>query len=248
MARGIIYLMTTTVHGLVKIGKTKIDQFETRMRFLESNGYKNVSGLKINFAIEVEDYDKKELLLFNIFSKSRVSNAELFSLNVNLIRQLLSSFDGKIIYPKENKNEVFERATIQVEKNNHSNNRTDNKKIKSEKTIFDKTFSVLPPDKYEYKVKSTIDKNFYHGFLVVTKKKLILKKGSTCAPISTLRCIAFRNSLPLKNSELQEDVECYSVSLAASVIAGHEVNGWDCWKTKNGDKIDIYRRKINVEK
>lgn len=247
MARGIIYLMTTTVHGLVKIGKTRIDQFETRMRFLESNGYKNVSGLKMNFAIELEDFDEKELLLFDIFSKSRVSDAELFSLDVNLIRQLLSSFDGKIIYPKENKNEVFERATIQVEKTNHFNNKNDNKKIKSE-SIFDKTISVLPPGKYEYRMKSAVDKNFYHGFLIVTKKKLILKKGSTCAPISTLRCIAFRNSLPLKNSELQEDVECYSVSLAASVIAGHEVNGWDCWKTKNGDKIDIYRKKINVEK
>ncbi len=32
--------MTTVVSGLVKIGKTKTDNFEKRMRFLESNGYK----------------------------------------------------------------------------------------------------------------------------------------------------------------------------------------------------------------
>lgn len=47
--KGIIYLMTTTVAGLVKIGKTRIDNYETRIKFLESNGYQNVSGLKINF-------------------------------------------------------------------------------------------------------------------------------------------------------------------------------------------------------
>lgn len=33
MAKGIIYLMTTVVSGLIKIGKTGNDQFENRMRF-----------------------------------------------------------------------------------------------------------------------------------------------------------------------------------------------------------------------
>lgn len=39
MSRGIIYVMTTVVDGLVKIGKTGCDNFEQRMTYLENNGY-----------------------------------------------------------------------------------------------------------------------------------------------------------------------------------------------------------------
>lgn len=46
MTKGIIYLMTTVVSGLIKIGKTGNDQFENRMRFLESNGYANINRVK----------------------------------------------------------------------------------------------------------------------------------------------------------------------------------------------------------
>ena len=61
MAKGIIYIMTTCVEGLIKIGKTK-DRFDKRMTELEQNGYKNVTGLQRYFAIEVTDYDEKERL------------------------------------------------------------------------------------------------------------------------------------------------------------------------------------------
>jgi hypothetical protein len=77
MARGIIYVMTTVVPGLVKIGKTGVSNFESRMYQLERHGYSNVVGLKRKFAIEVDDYDDKEALLGDIFSKSRVPNTEL---------------------------------------------------------------------------------------------------------------------------------------------------------------------------
>ena len=40
MAKGIIYIMTTAVDGLIKIGKT--DNFENRMGELERNGNHNV--------------------------------------------------------------------------------------------------------------------------------------------------------------------------------------------------------------
>lgn len=61
--------MTTAVSGLVKIGKTGNDNYRERMRFLEANGYYNVTGLKRFFAIELEDYGNKESLLHEIFSK-----------------------------------------------------------------------------------------------------------------------------------------------------------------------------------
>lgn len=51
MAKGIIYIMTTAVSGLVKIGKTNTANYPERMRALEANGYYNVAGLKRFFAI-----------------------------------------------------------------------------------------------------------------------------------------------------------------------------------------------------
>lgn len=37
--KGVIYVMTSVVSGLVKIGKTGTDTFEKRMYNLERNGY-----------------------------------------------------------------------------------------------------------------------------------------------------------------------------------------------------------------
>ena len=111
VAKGIIYVMSTVVPGLIKIGKTQSDQFERRMYQLEHNGYSNVVGLQRQFAIEVESYDEKENLLDDIFSKSRVHNTELFSLDIDLVIQLLSSFEGTQVFPKiETKEETFAKA------------------------------------------------------------------------------------------------------------------------------------------
>lgn len=112
MEKGIIYVMTTAVSGLIKIGKTKTEQFQKRMRFLEANGYYNVSGLKRCFAIELDNYSDKELLLHEIFGKHQVAESELFALDVGLIQQLLLSFEGQVIYPEEiNKDKDFKEIT-----------------------------------------------------------------------------------------------------------------------------------------
>ncbi|KAA0210178.1 hypothetical protein FBQ84_05230 [Ignavibacteria bacterium CHB1] len=109
--KGIIYIMTTAVSGLIKLGQTDTDNFQERMRFLEANGYYNVSGLKRFFAIELADYKEKESLLIEIFNKHRVGDSELFALDYDLVRQLLLSFDGKVIYPKEvNKEKEFDEV------------------------------------------------------------------------------------------------------------------------------------------
>jgi len=99
--------MTTAVSGLIKIGQSGIKNFPERMRFLEANGYYNVVGLKRFFAIELDDYAEKEVLLHDIFDKHRVGESELFALDQELVRQLLLSFEGKIIYP-ENINQAKE--------------------------------------------------------------------------------------------------------------------------------------------
>lgn len=99
MAKGIIYIMTTSVTGLIKIGKTRTDQFESRMQILEQNGYWNVNGLHRYFASEVDDYDEKEKLIHTIFSKSQVASSELFALDKDLAKAMLESFEGDQVYP-----------------------------------------------------------------------------------------------------------------------------------------------------
>lgn len=41
MASGILYVMTTVVPGLIKIGKTGTDRFKSRMYILERHGLNN---------------------------------------------------------------------------------------------------------------------------------------------------------------------------------------------------------------
>lgn len=110
--KGIIYIMTTAVSGLIKIGQTGTANFQERMRFLEANGYYNVSGLKRFFAIEMNDYKQKERLLHEIFNKQQIGDSELFALEYDLVRQLLLSFDGKVIFPKDiNKEKEFDEVS-----------------------------------------------------------------------------------------------------------------------------------------
>ena len=123
MSKGVIYVMTTVIPGLIKIGKAGIDNYENRMYTLENNGYRNTTGLKRVFAIEVDDYDEKEKLLHTIFEKSQVSDTELFALDVDIAIQLLSSFEGTQIYPVDkSKNVMFDSATESIKKDNEFKN------------------------------------------------------------------------------------------------------------------------------
>lgn len=104
--------MTTAVSGLIKIGQTGANNYQERMRVLEANGYYNVSGLKRFFAIELEDYTEKENLLKEIFNKHRVGDSELFALDYDLVRQLLLSFEGTVLFPRDiNREREFEEVS-----------------------------------------------------------------------------------------------------------------------------------------
>ena len=113
--RGVIYVMTSAIDGLVKIGKTSTDRFEARMQYLESNGYSNITGLQRLVAIEVDNYHKKEQLLHEVFSKHRIGRSEFFALDEYLIQRLLLALDGTQIYPKPtqsaSKADSFEAVT-----------------------------------------------------------------------------------------------------------------------------------------
>lgn len=139
MSKGIIYLMSSVVNGLIKIGSTQ--DFEGRMKKLESDGYKNVTGLKREFAIELIDYDLKEDLLHNIFSKSRVGDSELFTVDIDLAKQLLSAFEGTIVYPvNKSKETIFINATDAVDAKGKNINRHHFKEIDFSSSLTNKKY------------------------------------------------------------------------------------------------------------
>ena len=88
--------------------------YSQRMYNLESNGYRNVSSLKRAFAIEVEGYDEKELLLHTIFEKSRVADTELFAIDANVVIQLLSSFEGTVVSRHRKLNRKFLKLRLKI--------------------------------------------------------------------------------------------------------------------------------------
>lgn len=219
--KGIIYVMTTIVPGLIKIGKTGTDSFESRMYILERNGYVNVTGLKRRFAIEVNDYDEKEKLLDEIFSKSRVPNTELFALDVDLVIQLLSSFEGEQIYPKlKSKEEVFEDSVEEL-------------KLKSDT-------GYVPDGKY-YVERNVRGFGTVKGEAIVEDGIFRVLKGSICSPKTVGRIPEIRKSAKIENNVLVEDIISSSPSMAAWVVIGKSNNGWYEWKDESGDRIDKYR-------
>lgn len=223
MAKGIIYLMTTVVSGLIKIGKTGNDQFENRMRFLESNGYANITGLKREFSIEVDGYDEKEKLIHDIFSKSRIVGTELFALDIEVAKSLLSSLDGKQIYPKDkSKKEVFKESTEEI-------------KLKTE-------VGFVPDGEY------VLNRNI-KGFGKVNGKAIVkdglftVLKGSICGNTGKGYIPSIRRNAKIKDNILQEDIVCMNPSSAGWIVIGKHNNGWVEWKDLQGNLIEKYRKR-----
>ena len=221
MAKGIIYLMTTVVPGLIKIGKTRNDQFENRMRFLESNGYANITGLKREFAIEVDGYDDKEKLIHDIFSKSRIVGTELFALDIEIAKSLLASLDGKQVYPKDkSKKEIFKESTEEI-------------KLKMNE-------GFIPDGEY------VLNRNI-KGFGKVKGKAIVkngvftVLKGSLCGNVDKKYVPSIRRNAKIKDNILQEDIICMNPSSAGCVVIGKSNNGWMEWKDSQGNSIEKYR-------
>ena len=227
MSKGIIYIMTSVLPGLIKIGKTGSSQFEKRMDHLEKNGYRNITGLKRAFAIEVDEYDEKEALLHTIFEKSQVADTEMFSLNIETATQLLSSFEGTVIYPKnESKIDIF-------------NDATDSSKSR-----------LIPDGVYHFEKKKVSDNNKkIKATAVISDGKWTLKKGSLLGCKEDVgvskRAKSLRAMLSLdENGELLEDCELgeCTPSCAGSVVIYASNNGWTDWKNSNGEPVDVYRQ------
>lgn len=227
MSKGIIYIMTSVLPGLIKIGKTRSDQYENRMSFLEKNGYRNITGLKRKFAIELDEYDEKETLLHTIFEKSQVADTEMFSLDVDIAIQLLSSFEGTIIYPKnQSKTEIF-------------NDATDNKESR-----------VIPDGEYHFEKKKVSDKKKVKVIAIIKDGIWTLKKGSILgiredAGVSKMAKVTRAELSMDSNGVLLEDYEMGNCtpSFAGNVVLNASNNGWNDWRNSKGEPVDIYRQK-----
>lgn len=228
MARGIIYIMTTAVPGLIKIGKTGTPNYEQRMTFLEQNGYRNVTALKRAFAIEVEDYDEKEALLHTIFEKSRVSNTEMFALDVDIAKQLLASFDGNLVYPSPS-TETIQQVFTEAAESSRS--------------------KLIPDGTYSFKKKKMSDNKTVLAKAVISNGRWTLLKGSILGIAEdaggSQKAKAVRAMLQIdSNGKLLEDTdlgEC-TPSFAGNIVMNASCNGWTDWKNQAGQPVDIYRQ------
>lgn len=228
MARGIIYIMTTAVPGLIKIGKTGTPNYELRMNYLEQNGYRNVTALKRAFAIEVEDYDEKEALLHTIFEKSRVAKTEMFALDVDIAKQLLASFDGNLVYPNPS-TETIQQVFTEAAENSRS--------------------KLIPDGIYSFQKKKRSDNKTVRAKAVISNGRWTLCKGSILGVNEDVgvsqKAKAVRIMLSLDdNGKLLEDVDlgACTPSFAGTIVMNASNNGWTDWKNQAGQPVDIYRQ------
>lgn len=98
MAKGYVYIMTTAVDGIIKIGRS--DNWTRRCQEqLEANGYKNMNGLKTYFVAKVDNQEEIESIMHDIFRESRVSNFEMFAVDKDRAKRVLSKM-GEQVYPE----------------------------------------------------------------------------------------------------------------------------------------------------
>lgn len=98
MPKGYVYIMTSAIDGLIKIGKSK-DWNRRCKDELESNGYKNINALRTYYVVECEDYDEIESIMHDIFRESRVSNIEAFAIDKDRAKRVLSKM-GTQVFPE----------------------------------------------------------------------------------------------------------------------------------------------------
>ena len=153
----------------------------------------------------MDGYDEKEKLIHDIFSKSRIVGTELFALDIEVAKSLLSSLDGKQIYPKENnKKEVLKESTEEI-------------KLKTE--------GGFVPDG-EYILNRNI-KGFgkVNGKVMVKDGVFMVLKGSFCGNTGKGYIPSIRRNAKIKDNILQEDIICMNPSSAGWIIIGKSNDG-----------------------
>ena len=142
MSKGYVYIMTTAVEGIIKIGRS--DNWTRRCQDqLEANGYKNMNGLKTYFVVQVSDQEEIESIMHDIFRESRVSNFEMFAVDKDRAKRVLSKM-GAQVYPDINSKKIVSSTQSKFVKNTFE---FCNVPVGSELVlIFDPTYKVITID------------------------------------------------------------------------------------------------------
>ena len=140
----------------------------------------------------------------------------------DLVVQLLSSFEGKQIFPETlTKEEVFIAAT-------------EEHKIKED-------WALIPDGKY-YLSQNVKGFGKVTATMIVVDGKLSVEKGSVCAPTKEGWVPEARKNAPIKDNVLLATTDANSPTNAGWIALGHSNNGWTVWKDAKGQPIDIYRK------
>lgn len=238
MGAGIIYVTTTAVDGLIKIGVT--DNFERRMYQLEGNGYKNVTGLKRYFAIKTKNYQEKETLIHTIFSKSQVADTELFTLDKKLARELLKCFEGEIIYDKE---EPIKKKKAMIKTPEKEEIKISIPKFQESPPIC--SVDTLETEFYFSRFKKSENKIIKAKMVVLNGKYIVLKDSMIAQEDDghgrNIRKQYFDRYG--KSETLADNFECKSPSGAGELVFGKACNGWTEWKDKDGNTLESYMKR-----
>ncbi len=165
------------------------------------------------------------------FRKARVCNSELFSLDIELVIQLLSSFEGRQVFPEaeqESKEEAFVKAT--EERKEHSN------------AVF------VPDGVYYLERKLKKDGNKICKAQVEVEEGIFIIRAGQC--VSTTEGAGLASGVrEMRRANINEsgivtaDVAFDSPSGAGCFVIGAACDGWVTWKTKDGRMMDNYRQR-----
>jgi len=138
-----------------------------------------------------------------------------------LVIQLLSSFEGRQVYPEiETKKEVYNKSKAEFKSKQDVN------------LIPDGTYKLNRNIRGYGKVSAVME---------VEDGVLTVKTGAKCAPLVKDNPPKDVLEANVVDNILQEDCIFTSPSTAAYLVVGKNTNGWTDWKNKDGEYIDIYR-------
>ena len=234
MAKGYIYIMTNTqLRNLVKIGFAT--DVERRRKQLSTTALPEPYEVYATYQTSGNLEDKKLHDLIDRLGKCRVNkNREFFKMNKEKAYALLediATISGTLNRLKLNKNHSSQILDTKKQKAKASR---ESKSVKEDITSIPNGIYYLERDVQGFgKVK---------GRMQVKNNKFIVLKGACCAPYKRTWIPRAIKQAIIENNILQNDVVCNSPSLAGTVVMGNTINGWSCWKTKDGKMIDVFRK------
>ena len=222
MAKGVIYVEKTLTKNLMKIGKM---ESTAAMMFIRAIKDKSPDMPVCRFAIEVDDYDEKEELLYNIFAASNVHGTYLYALETSYAVQLLAAFEGEQLYMKGHRKEK-----------KYLEEYHDYRVISGSK--YGNKFMI--PDGEYYLECEDDEHGIVRANMIVRGNNFIIRKGSSLLPGKK-----YRDTEPLRSRAVNvegkhtlEDAVCRSHNEAASWIMGYYCSGRTLWKNQDGVTIE----------